>query len=140
MLPTLARPAAPRRTSRSRGWSDEGSMRPSGRGLELGKNTERIGARRGGKRLGLEPARLGDHARRGDDVGWLVAAAAMRRGREIGRVGFDKNPIERDVAGDGAQARRLLECDDAGKRDREPEIERGLGKRSRGGETMHEGA
>ncbi len=97
--------------------------RPSGQPL---KDCVGVGARRLGQRFGRDSARLGDHARRGDHEGRLVAAAAMGRRREIGGVGLDQNAVERNVAGDGAQILRLLERHHAGKRDHEPEAERGL--------------
>ena len=137
--PTLPRPAARRRTSRSPGWSVAASMRRSdglrqlaGGMRQLAKDVRSVLARvASASASGVDPARLGDHARRGDDEGRLVAAAAMGRRREIGRVGLDQNAVERNVAGDGAQILRLLERHHAGKRDREPEAERGLGELAR---------
>ena len=108
--------------------------------LKPGKKLKRIGAGRRGKRLGLNPARSRDDARRRDDKGRLVAAAAMGRRREIGRVGLDQKAVERDVARDGAQILRLLERHDAGKRDHETEAERGLGEFTRAGEAMEHSA
>ena len=64
----------------------------------------------------------------------------MGRRREIGRVGLDQNAVERDIARDGAQVLGLLERHHAGKRNHEPEAERGLGEFARGGEAMEQGA
>ncbi len=82
------------------------------------EEAQRVGARRLGERLGRHAPRLRDDAGGRGDEGRLVALAAMRHGREVGRVGLDEQAVERDVAGDVAQFVGVLEGHDAGKGDR----------------------
>ena len=106
----------------------------------LREEAQRVDARRLGERLGRDSPRLGDHARGRGDEGRLVALAAMGDGREIGRVGLDQHPVERDVAGDVAQFLRLLEGHHAREGDRKAEVERGFGERPRRGEAVEKAA
>ena len=122
--PTPGRPAARRRTSRSRessGATQCDTRRPAAACDACGslEQTASVLARvAAASASGSMPVSLGEHARGRDDEGRLVAAAAMGHRREIGRVGLDQQAVERHVARDGAQVLRLLERHDAGKRDR----------------------
>ena len=50
------------------------------------------------------------------DVSGLVALAAVRGGREVGRVGFHHDAVQWDRLDDVAEHRRVLERDYAGER------------------------
>ena len=60
--------------------------------------------------------------------------------REIGRVGLDQQPVERDVARDGAQVAEFLKVSTPENEIEEPEAQARLGERARRGEAMEERA
>ena len=86
---------------------------------------------------------LGHLGRGMGDEGGLVGLAALRHRREVGRVGLDQQPVERDVAHDGAQGLGRLEGDDARDRDVHAERQRPvrhLGARAEAMDQAGEGA
>ena len=72
--------------------------------------------------------------------GRLVALAAKRHRREIGRVGLDQHAIERHAPRDVLDVERVLERDDARERDVEAEVERGPRDVPGFGEAVHHAA
>ena len=90
--------------------------------------------------LGRDAAHLGQQRGGVDTIGGLVALAAIGHGREVRRVGFDEDAVERHVAGDVAQLLGLLEGQDAGERHVEPSSRPVSASSRDAGETMEHGA
>ncbi len=96
----------------------------SGGRARLGEQPEEV---RAGRPLDLgdrQAADLGEPRSDVGDVGRLVALAAKRLGREIGRVGLEQQALERHLAHRGAQLVRALEREDAAEAEVEAELER----------------
>jgi len=75
-----------------------------------------------------------------DDESGLVAPAPMGNGGEIGRVGFDEEPVRGDPRRDPAEVPGFGERRDSGKGDEETGVEHGLGELPILGETMEDAA
>ena len=79
---------------------------------------------------------LRQHVRRVDDKRRLVALSAVRRRGEIGRVGLDQDPIRWNIARYVFDFLRILERQDARKRDIMAKCNSGLGQCSAGGKAV----
>src|SRR3972149_3820816 len=80
----------------------------------FGEAAEEVRRSELGDMLGRDATRLREHAGGFGDVGRLVALAAPRLGREIGRVGFDQDPILGQFSSNPAQVLAFLEGPGAG--------------------------
>src|SRR5476649_2926650 len=101
--------------------------------LRLGKQAEEILRRRSLELGDADALELGDLRGGMGHVGGLIGLAALRDRREVGRIGLHQQPLERNVAHDGAQALGRLEGDDA--RDRDIQAERQRAPRHLGART-----
>ncbi len=85
----------------------------------------------------FETLQGGDRGRGRRDKGRLVALAAIGYRGEIGGIGLDQQPVERQVAHDRPQLLGVAERDDAGNRDVEAERERRFGQGATAAEAVH---
>src|SRR3989337_180462 len=83
-------------------------------------------------------AQAGDMLNGVHEVGWLVAAAAVGLGRQVGGVGLHGHPAEGDAASDGAYAVRLGVGAGAGDGEHEAELDVAEGEREIAGEAVHD--
>ena len=83
-----------------------------------------------------DAARFGQNLRRLDYISRFVALAAKRIGREIRRVGFDKDAVRRQLGRDRAQRARVFEGQNAGEGDEEAERDGAPRKLRTAGEAM----
>src|SRR6185312_12747284 len=104
--------AAPTRA----GWAASSRRRGSSRAMTivvswfgLGEQAEEIVASDVGQFRGTDALELGQHRRGVNDESRLVALAARGLRRQIGRVGFDEQPVERHFFQGRAQDIGFLE-------------------------------
>ena len=97
---------------------------------------EEIFGRLPGDLLERNAARLGQDLCGLDHISRFVALAAERIRREIGRVGFDQNPIGRQVGCNRAQCGRVFEGQDAAEGDIAAERDGAAGEVGAAGEAM----
>ena len=114
--PSACRPAAPRPTSRSRGWWRAAAA-------QAGLREQAVEVRGGlrGERCRVEAEEPGDDAGGVGGVRGLVALAAVRLRREVRAVGLYQQPVAGRVGEDGAELARAAERGDAGHREIEAE-------------------
>ena len=85
---------------------------------------------------GIHATDFGKALRGMHHVGRLVGPAAMRHGRQERGIGFDQDPVGRQVPRDVPQILSVLERDDAGKGHIHAEVDGAFCQRPRAGETM----
>ena len=133
--PTRRRCAARPRTGRSRG----SSLSAGGHGLGeqakeiLGRALRQLGS------TGTPFSAATNAAVWTMKAGSLVAPAHRHR-REIGRVGLDQQPLQRQVARDRPQRLGVLEGHDPGKRDVKPDFQCSFSEFPPGAEAMDDAA
>ena len=117
----------PRMVKRSVSATRSGAS-PAGRGILREQPEEIVGGHASAISSTLDADRFGENRRGVRDIGRLVALAAMRHRREIGRVGLDQQPVVRHVGGDRAQFLGILEGQDAGEGDVAAELDADSGE------------
>ena len=74
-----------------------------------------------------DPFEFGHFLRHEGHKTGIVGLAPVRRGRQVGTVGFDEHALQGHLLGDFFDLKRILEGDDAGKRDVKPQLQGRLG-------------
>src|SRR5438105_3288983 len=102
------------------------------------EQAKEVARRHRGDLLQWHVAKTGDFLGDITDVRGLVELAAERHRRQVRRVGLDQHSVERYTARDILDLLRILESDNAGKRNMKSQIESALCDLPALGETVHD--